>query len=355
MNLERSQNMREGVSNFVEPLKDTLKRYSTNICDGIDQKIKENDGHIGLVFEYPKRAVSFLASKDNITANRITVAGGVIGEIGGRLVAEPIEYARVINEVTKGRIDISPRDLKRLGFIGTLVGYAADGTDGAIAHAKEMLGKEGSTRFGRVLDGFFDKKFEIGGVLSILKFIAESRTEKPGWFFYSYFSNLSTMIRSVGTAYDIKIDSSKKSHFMTKAVFSIGHMISEPSLVPNKYAWRGKGSHGAILTAMKICSTWQRWNSVMKSGNEEAIARLKKDFSEFNKLNFLGFGLGDLVGIGGSAGQAAFALAKVTDVMGREPDVYGKELHKVGYEKIVNYFTADEKGIDEQFDQDMAA
>ncbi|GEM_PF-4765526 len=308
----------------------------SGVRDSIFHRLDTADGHIGRAYKYPRLVSDWLAAKDWVTPNRITALTGAIGTVGSAISAEPAEFSRILKERSNGSVDISEKNLKLLGLLGVAIGYAGDGLDGSVAKAKEELGREGYTKLGRVLDGFFDKMLENAGPLAILHFASESKMEKPSWFLYTYFSNLTTLIRSVGVAHGIDIDKTGSgSRGDIEGAFLFGHAVSSPFIMKREKMgsedpfWRGKGSHGTIMTAMRMRSAWNRWNVILQSGNTEAIEQVKKEFIEFTALNIAGYAIGEAIGIGGSNGQFAFGLAKTIDTIAKEPKAYGEGLRPV--------------------------
>ncbi len=306
----------------------------SGVRDSVFHRLDSSHGHIGRAYKYPRIVSDWLGTKDWVTPNRITALTGAIGAVGSAISAEPAEFSRILNERSEGTLTISEKNLKRLGMVATLIGYAGDGLDGAVANAKEELGLEGYTKLGRVLDGLFDKLLENAGPQAILHFASESKMEKPSWFLYSYFSNLSTLIRSVGVAYGIDIEKAGSgSRGDIEGAFLIGHGVSYPLVgrigKMDFSSWRGKGSHGTIMTAMRMRSAWNRWNVILQSGNTEAIEQVKRDVMEFTALNIAGYAIGEAIGIGGSNGQFAFGLAKTIDTIAKEPKAYGEGLRPV--------------------------
>jgi len=323
----------------MEKLQTHVGDRISNVRKSINERLVQSGGHIGRSQTHARDLSDFLASKEYITPNRITVMGGVIGSIGAALAAEPREFSYTISKVTKGKLNISERQLKRLGLAAALLGYGADAMDGAVAQAKEERGETGYTRVGRLLDGVSDKVLENAGPLAILHFPSESKTEKPGWALYGYFSNLSTLIRSVGVEHGIGVEKTGSgSRGDIESVFGVGHMISTPFIGERDHFWRGRGSHGAILTAMRMRSAWTRWNRIMNSGNTDAIENLKKDVIEFTLLNIAGYNLGKLSGVGGTNGQFIFGLAKTMDVVSGEKNAFGKRLSISIADKIHTHF-----------------
>jgi phosphatidylglycerophosphate synthase len=328
--------MNERLHSFPEKAKERID----HLREDVSERLGQNEGHIALAFGPTRAVAEFLAEKKHITPNLITITGGIAGALGASVAAEPGEYARGIERIT-GK-EVSENKLKLAGFICAVVlGYGADALDGSVAELKERMGEKGYTKLGRLLDGFFDKLIENAGVLSIMFAPSESKTEKPGWSLYPYFSQLATLIRSSALANGLDMDekSGSGSRGDIELVFGVGHAVSSP------LTWRGKGSHGLILTLIRGKSAMDRWKTVEGFDDTEVENNVLKDVVDLTLLHAAGYTIGKKAGIGGSTGEYFLGIFKLVDTMAREPDVYGRGLGQLATEKaqrVVDKFNSGE-------------